>query len=129
MNNLLILFLFLNITNIESLKINNKNKIIDIPVIKNKFVDESIIKDISTSNSRYKYLGKDSRYSEQEIIDDNIKINHHNMNLLTKLLNKNIDINTKIELINSEPNFNNGIKPINMNAGDLFNDWLFDIKS
>lgn len=51
------------------------------------------------------------------------------MNLLTKLLNKNIDINTKIELINSEPVFNNGIKTINMNAGGLFNDWLFDIES
>jgi ethanolamine utilization protein EutP (predicted NTPase) len=78
----------------------------------------------SNTNYRSVYTGNDERYPINETNNDveiyNIYKNHENKNLLDILQNDKISINTKVDLLKD-----NTIKPINLTAGGLMDDFNF----
>ncbi len=82
----------------------------------------------SFSNTYYKsvYSGNDERYPVNETNNhielNNIYRNNENKKLLDILQNNKISINTKLDLLN-----NNSIKPSNLMAGGLMDDYNFTL--
>jgi ethanolamine utilization protein EutP (predicted NTPase) len=78
----------------------------------------------SNTNYRSVYTGNDERYSINETNNEveiyNIYKNHENKKLLDILENDKISINTKLDLLED-----NTIKPINLTAGGLMDDFNF----
>jgi hypothetical protein len=85
-------------------------------------------KNSNTFPEKKNNLGNDERYKNKTEIDYYqlylIQKNMENKKLLDILENKNISIHTKLYLINRNNTTNNtGIKPFNINAGNLMKDW------
>ena len=85
-----------------------------------------LLSTFSNTNYRSVYTGNDERYPINETNNDveiyNIYKNHENKNLLDILQNDKISINTKVDLLKD-----NTIKPINLTAGGLMDDFNFTI--
>ena len=83
-----------------------------------------LLSTFSNTNYRSVYTGNDERYPINETNNDveiyNIYKNHENKNLLDILQNDKISINTKVDLLKD-----NTIKPINLTAGGLMDDFNF----
>jgi len=86
----------------------------------------NLLATFSNTNYRSVYTGNDERYPNNESNNDtklhNIYKNHENKKLLDILQNDKISINTKINLLH-----NNTIKPINLTAGGLIDDFNFTL--
>jgi hypothetical protein len=80
----------------------------------------------SNTNYRSVYSGNDERFPINDTNNDaqitNIYINHERKKLLDILQNDKISINTKLNLLED-----NTIKPINLTAGGLMDDFNFII--
>ena len=89
--------------------------------INNKYY---LLSSFSNTNHRSIYTGNDERYSINETNNEyeiyNIYKNHENKKLLDILENDKISINTKLNLLQD-----NTIKPINLTAGSLMDDFNF----
>ena len=85
-----------------------------------------LLSTFSNTNHRSIYTGNDERYPINETKNEaqlyNIYKNHENKKLLNILENDKISINTKLDLLE-----NNTVKPINLTAGGLMNDFNFAI--
>ena len=83
-----------------------------------------LLSTFSNTNYRSVYTGNDERYPINETNNEveiyNIYKNHENKNLLDILQNDKISINTKLDLLQD-----NTIKPINLTAGGLMDDFNF----
>jgi hypothetical protein len=83
-----------------------------------------LLSTFSNTNYRSVYTGNDERYSINETNNEveiyNIYKNHENKKLLDILENDKISINTKLDLLED-----NTIKPINLTAGGLMDDFNF----
>ena len=83
-----------------------------------------LLSTFSNTNYRSVYRGNDERYPINETNNDveiyNIYKNHENKNLLDILQNDKISINIKLDLLQD-----NTIKPINLTAGGLMDDFNF----
>jgi len=88
--------------------------------INNKYY---LLSSFSNTNHRSVYTGNDERYPINETNNEyiyNIYKNHENKKLLDILENDKISINTKLNLLQD-----NTIKPINLTAGSLMDDFNF----
>ena len=83
-----------------------------------------LLSTFSNTNYRSVYTGNDERYpindTNNEVEIYNIYKNHENKNLLDILQNDKISINIKLDLLQD-----NTIKPINLTAGGLMDDFNF----
>jgi hypothetical protein len=83
-----------------------------------------LLSTFSNTNYRSVYTGNDERYPTNETNNEaqinNIYKNHENKKLLDILQNDKISINTKLNLLED-----NTIKPINLTAGGLMDDFNF----
>jgi hypothetical protein len=83
-----------------------------------------LLSSFSNTNYRSVYRGNDERYPINETNNEaeiyNIYKNHENKKLLDILENDKISINTKLDLLQD-----NTIKPINLTAGGLMDDFNF----
>jgi hypothetical protein len=88
--------------------------------------DSYLLSTFSNANYRSVYTGNDERYPINETINEteiyNIYKNHEKKKLLDILENDKISINTKLNLLED-----NTIKPINLTAGGLMDDFNFII--
>jgi hypothetical protein len=90
----------------------------------------NLLATFSNTNYRSVYTGNDERYPNNESNNEsnnetklyNIYKNHENKKLLDILQNDKISINTKINLLHD-----NTIKPINLTAGGLIDDFNFTL--
>jgi len=92
-----------------------------------KYINDSYLQStFSNTNYRSVYKGNDERYPINETNNDveiyNIYKNHERKKLLDILQNNKISINTKLYLLQD-----NTIKPINLTAGGLIDDYNFTI--
>jgi len=90
--------------------------------INNKYY---LLSSFSNTNHRSVYTGNDERYPINETNNEyiyNIYKNHENKKLLDILENDKISINTKLNLLQDST-----IKPINLTAGSLMDDFNFTI--
>lgn len=75
--------------------------------------------------SNIKFSGKDERYPEIEVVEQNKLYEHiQNKKYLDILQDNNISIYNKLEMLRD-----NSIKPPNLHAGGLMEDFEFDIES
>jgi len=85
-----------------------------------------LLSTFSNTNYRSLYTGNDERYpindTNNEVEIYNIYKNHENKKLLDVLQNDKISINIKLDLLQD-----NTIKPINLTAGGLMDDFNFTI--
>jgi hypothetical protein len=85
-----------------------------------------LLSTFSNTNYRSVYTGNDERYpindTNNEVEIYNIYKNHENKKLLDVLQNDKISINIKLDLLQD-----NTIKPINLTAGGLMDDFNFTI--
>ena len=80
-----------------------------------------LLSTFTNTNCRSVYTGNDERYPNNETINEvEIYKNHENKKLLDILENDKISINTKLDLLED-----NTIKPINLTAGGLMDDFNF----
>jgi len=83
-----------------------------------------LLSTFSNTNYRSVYTGNDERYPINETYNDveiyNIYKNHENKKILDILQNDKISINIKLNLLED-----NTIKPINLTAGGLMDDFNF----
>jgi hypothetical protein len=91
-----------------------------------KYINNSsyLLSSFSNTNYRSVYTGNDERYPINETNNEveiyNIYKNNENKKLLDILQNDKISINTKLNLLED-----NHIKPINLTAGGLMDDFNF----
>ena len=94
----------------------------------NKYINNNsyLLSTFSNTNYRSVNSGNDERYPINETNNEaqmnNIYINHEKKKLLDILQNDKISINTKLDLLED-----NTIKPINLTAGGLMDDFNFTI--
>jgi hypothetical protein len=85
-----------------------------------------LLSSFSNNNYRSIYTGNDERYPNNVTINEvemyNIYKNHENKRLLDILENDKVSINTKLNLLQD-----NTIKPINLTASGLMDDFNFII--
>ena len=83
-----------------------------------------LLSSFSNTNHRSVYTGNDERYPINETNNEveiyNIYKNHEMKKLLDILENDKISINTKLDLLED-----NAVKPINLTAGGLIDDFNF----
>ena len=85
-----------------------------------------LLSTFSNNNPRSVYTGNDERFPINETTNEaqmnNIYINHEKKKLLDILQNDKVSINIKLNLLHD-----NTIKPINLTAGGLMDDFNFTI--
>ena len=75
--------------------------------------------------SNMKFSGKDERYSENEVVETNkLYENIQNKKILDVLQDNTISIYNKLEMLRDD-----SIKPCNLHAGGLMEDFEFDIET